>query len=222
MEKFIKLTAIERAEEASTKNLKEEGLVPAILYGPHLKNNILLKVNRNEFVKVFAQAGESTLIDLEIEGKKEGKKIVVKDVQTEPVSGNIIHIDFYEVDMKKPIEAVVSLNFVGESGAVKNLGGALIRNIHELEIKCLPTDLINHIDIDISKMDNFGDTIAIKDIKVPGGVEILKEDNEVVAIVVEPKKEEEKIEAPTEAEGEEEKEAEGKEESNQEEQKKEA
>lgn len=191
----IKLEVQTRTDKENLKELAKEGLVPAVLYGSHLKENVLLKMDRIRMTKVLEQAGESTLIDLSVDGKESGKKVLIKDTQTNPIKGTIIHVDFYEVDMNKPIHAQIVLNFIGESNAIKNMGGALIKNLNEIEVKCLPDKLVNHIDIDISKLNNFGDSIAIKDINLPEGMEVFGDAEEVVAIIVEPK--EEKEVAPT-------------------------
>lgn len=195
----IKLEAQKRTKEENTKDLIAAGLIPAIIYGPHLKENKLVKLNANEFRKVLLAAGESTLIDLMIDGKSEGK-VLVKDNQRDPVKDNIIHADLYEVDMTKEINTELPLHFVGESKAVKELGGVLIRSINEIEVKCLPTALVNHLDVDISSLETFDDTIKIHDLKLPEGIKLVHETDDVVANIAKPKAEEVFAVAPAEQE----------------------
>jgi large subunit ribosomal protein L25 len=185
----LKLNAQKRTAEENAKSLIKSGFVPAVVYGPKLKTNKLVKVPINDLKKVYAAAGESTLIDLNVDGKKEGK-ILIKDEQRDPVKDNLIHVDFYEVDMAKEIHTEIPLHFVGESKAVKELAGVLIRSINEIEVRCLPTDLVSHIDVDISGLATFDDVIKIHDLKLPAGIKLVHETDDVVATVAEPKAEE--------------------------------
>jgi large subunit ribosomal protein L25 len=165
----------------------EKDFVAAVLYGPEVESKSL-KIKRNDLEKTFKAAGESTLINLEIDGGGM-VKVLIKDTQYEPLKGTFLHVDFYQVNMKKKITAEVSLEFIGESRAVKELGAMLIKNLHDVEIECLPGDLIGSIAVDISVLREFHDTISISDLKVPSGVKILDEADASVATVVEPKAE---------------------------------
>jgi large subunit ribosomal protein L25 len=217
MMKEIKLVAQKRDEKSGTpKKIRQSGFIPAIIYGPSTENR-KLKVKKADFEKIHEQVGESNLFNLEIVGEKT-VKAVIKDVQTDVVKDKIIHIDFYEVDMQKKIEVEVPLNFIGEVKAVKELGGILSKNMEEIEIKCLPEDLPDHIDVDLSTLNTFDDVIKISDLNIPKGVEVLNGADEVVASVLHPKAEEEK----EQAEGEEEESKEKKEETKEEGGKKEA
>jgi large subunit ribosomal protein L25 len=196
----IKLKAEKRDKKENVKSLLKAGFVPGVVYGPHLKENKLVKIKANELKKVLTAAGESTLIDLSLGEKAEGK-VLLKDEQRNPLSDNLSHIDLYEVDMKKEITARIPLHFTGESKAVKENGGVLIRSISEIEVKCLPGNLVNNIEIDISSLDDFHKSIKIHDLKLPEGVKLIHETDDVVATVAEPKVEEEPV-AAAPAEGE--------------------
>jgi len=185
----IKLEAQLRDKAENVKDLIKSGFIPAIVYGPHLKENKLIKVNANALKKVVSAAGESTLIDLSVDSKPEGM-VLVKEDQRDAIKDTLIHVDFYEVDMTKEIHTEIPLHFVGESKAVKDLSGVLIRSINEIEVKCLPTDLVNHIDVDISLLSTFDDVIKIHDLKLPKGIKLAHETDDVVATVAEPKAEE--------------------------------
>lgn len=119
------------------KYLREEGKIPAILYGPKIKENIPLWLDEKEFLKVYEEEGEGTLINLEIEGEKEPFSVLIHNVQIYPLDEKVVHVDFYQPILGEEIEATVPLVFEGESLAVKNLGGTLIKNLTEIEILSL-------------------------------------------------------------------------------------
>ena len=166
---MFKLSAVKR--EIKGEKVRSEGLLPAVIYGAGGEADSLSLVY-GEFVKLFDEAGESSLIDLTVDNKDAGK-ILVHDVQYDPVSGKIIHVDLRRIDMSKPINATVELRFIGESPAVKEFGGTFVANVEEVEVGCLPKDLPNHLDIDINVLKTFDDAIRVSDIKLPSGVEIL-------------------------------------------------
>lgn len=171
---------------AKSEKLDKDYLA-AIVYGPSSENT-LIKLKLNDFVKVYEQAGESNLIELDVEGL--GKiQVLIKAFQRSPLKDFFTHVDFYKVDMAKEVNAEIPLNFVGESRAVKELGALLIKNIDSLEVECLPKDLVDHIDIDISVLVAFGDLIQVKDIKVSAGLKILNNLDDAVVSVTEPKEE---------------------------------
>jgi len=196
----IKLEVLSRDKKESPHQLLESGFVPAVLYGAHVKENLNLKIKANILEKIFLSAGESTLIDLIIDGQDKNKKVIIKDFQKHPTKNNLTHVDFYEVDMKKEVTTGIPLNFVGESKAVKEMSGVLIKSINEIEVKCLPENLVNHIDVDISGLDGFDDVIKLTDIKLPEGIELANEGDTAVANVAPPREE---IEEEVPAEGEE-------------------
>ena len=161
-------------------------LIPAVLYGGK-KENKTLWVNQKEFQKLYEEAGESTIIDLVIEEDRKGENVLIYDVQYHPLKGTCRHIDFYRVDMKKEIETNVELVFEGEASAVKELGGVLVKNIDEIEIRCLPKDLPGEIKVDLSQLKTFDDLIAIKDLNLPAGVKATLDPETVVALVTPPR-----------------------------------
>jgi len=118
---------------------------------------------------------------------------ILQDIQFHPVSDSIIHVDFYRVDMSKKITTEIPLSFINESLAIKELGGTLIKNIDSLEITCLPSDLVDHIDVNLGQLQNFGDLIRIEDVKLPAGMALVSRTNEVIVSVTEATKEEELV-----------------------------
>lgn len=179
------------------KALRRRGLLPAVLYGPKIKNENL-EIDLKEFEKIYQKAGESTLISLEIEEKKKKYLVLIHEIERDPLEGEIIHVDFYQPSLDEEIEARVPIVLEGESPAVKNLGGTLIKNISEIEVKALPKNLPKEIKVNIKKLETFEDHILVKDLEISPEVKILKEPEEIVASIASPTKVEEELEKPIE------------------------
>lgn len=195
---MINLSAQIRKEPAKRlKFLRKKGQLPAVLYGPRM-NNVLLELNYRLFEKVYEAAGESSLVFLKIKGEKKPYHVLIHDVQRNPLTGNFIHIDFYQPSLDKKIEVDIPLEFFGESEAVKNLGGTLVKNITEISVRALPQNLPHKIRVNIEKLKTFEDRIKVPDLETPQGVEILKDAQEIVVSVVPPTKVEEELEKPIE------------------------
>lgn len=177
--------------------MRKKGILPVILYGPKIKNENL-SVLESEFESIWKQAGASSLVTLNIEGQKESFKVLINDVARDPITNKVLHVDFYQPDLTKEIEAKVPLVFTGESVAVKDLAGTLVKNISELVLKALPHKLPREIIVDISKLATFDDTVTVGDLAMPEGVKALKNSDEIVALVVEAQKIEEELEKPIE------------------------
>lgn len=171
------------------KQLRQKGLIPAVLYGRNIKPESI-SIEKIKFIKIFNEAGTSSLIDLKIDSDK-SFKVLSHEPQRDPVTGDPIHVDFYRVRMDEKIRTEIPLNFTGESEAVKQLEGNLVTNKDAIEVECLPTDLISKIEVDISSLKTFEDTIKISDLKLPDSIEILHDQDEIIALVEEPRSEEE-------------------------------
>ena len=142
------------------KKLRTEFLIPAVVYG--LGNpSINLEVGYNEFVKVFREAGENTLISLNFDGKS--KKVLVKDIQKDPVSGKVIHASFLEVNLKVKIKAMIPVVVEGEEESPVLKSGTGILNLikHEIEVEALPTNLPHSFVVNVSNLENIGDEIKV-------------------------------------------------------------
>ncbi|MEK7122009.1 MAG: 50S ribosomal protein L25 [Patescibacteria group bacterium] len=174
------------------KILRRQGLIPAVLYGGNEKENTLFSVKKEEFRKVWNEAGGSSMVELETPAGK--KNVLIHNVSFDPLKGNPLHIDFYAVRMDKVIAAVVPIVFKGESPAVKNLSGVLVKVMHELEVEALPQNLPSEILVDISKLVNLDDHFAVGDFVLKEGVKINAEKNDIIVLVKaqEEEKEEEK------------------------------
>ncbi len=163
--------------------------IPSILYGKKV-NNQNVSVARSEFEKVYASAGASSIVNLAIEDNT-SVPVLIHDVARDPRSNSIIHIDFYQVNMMEKLTAHIPLKFAGESKAVKELGGILMKNIKNLEVKCLPKDLVSEIVVDIAMLETFNDSIKIKDLSIPSGIEVIANPESIVTAVSSPMSEEE-------------------------------
>ncbi|TSC83997.1 MAG: large subunit ribosomal protein L25 [Parcubacteria group bacterium Gr01-1014_13] len=160
---------------ANTRTVKGEKVrtktvLPAVVYGMGA-TAASVTLNYDEFAKLFAEAGEASLIDLLLGDKAEGK-VLVQDVQYDPVSDRMIHVDLRRIDMNKEMTATVELRFVGEAPVIKEQGGTLMRNLESVEVKCLPKDLVSHIDVDLTVLKTFDDVVKIKNLIVPAGITI--------------------------------------------------
>jgi large subunit ribosomal protein L25 len=176
--------------------LRKKGIIPAVLYGPEIKKALPLEIDEKQFEKVYKEAGESSLITLEINKTK--NLVLIHEVAKDPLTEKPIHVDFYQPRLKEEIEARVPIVFEGESPAVKDLGGTLVKNISEVEVKALPQKLPHEIRVNIGNLKTFEDSILIKDLKLPEGVKILKDPEEIVAKVLPPEKVEEELVKPIE------------------------
>ncbi len=183
------LTARPRTASEKPEPLRRAGELPAVVYGFGIDNSPVT-VDRKTFWKVYGAAGGNTLIDLAIDGGKT-VKVLIQDVQLDPVLDVPIHADFYAVNLKETVQTEIPLNFVGDAPAVVDLEGSLVTNKTEVEVKALPTDLISEIDVDVSVLKTFEDIIRVSDLKVPSTIEILDDPEDVVALVNEPKSDEE-------------------------------
>lgn len=171
-----------------SSQVRAEGKIPAVLYG-HKVDNVNLEINYIDFEKALKEAGESTLIDLTIDDR-EPIKTIISEVQVQPGKGRFIHADFHQINMKEKIHAHIQLKFIGESRAVKEDGAVVVHNISELEVKCLPSDLVHEIIVDISNLNDFDDSIAVKDLSLPKGLEVLHhEPGNIVVSIARPKAE---------------------------------
>ncbi len=169
------------------RHLRRQGMLPANLFGHNLASQAL-QVEEKAFQRAFAQAGMNTLVSLKVAGA-EPKMVLIRGLQRNPLKRNLLHVDFYQVAMMEKLTAQVPLVFVGEAPGVA-AGGILLHNIDEVEIECLPGDLVRHIDVDISGLQEIDDTIYVKNLQVSAAIRILRDPDEVVVKILPPAKEE--------------------------------
>lgn len=191
MTESIQLPAENRVKAESTlSSIRKSGRVPAVLYGHGIDQSQSLTVPLLEFSRAYKAAGENTVVKLLL---PKGKSVntLIHDVQTDPLSGRVLHVDFYQVRMDEKVEASVPLVFVGESLAVRGSGGILVKALDEVEVSCLPGNIPHELSVDIAALATFDDQIRISDIVIPEGVEVLSDKDAVVALVERPRSDEE-------------------------------
>ena len=164
----------------AVKALREKGMIPAELYGHGLKNEHLA-IAKKDFVKAFKKAGESTMIDLMVEGKKH--PVMIHDVAVDPVTDEVISIDFYQVRLDKKIQIKVPVSYIGEAPAVKEKQGVLVKAMNEVKVEALPTDIPRVIEIDLALLTDIGVDIHISDLKLGDSVRVLEDPAFVIATV---------------------------------------
>lgn len=181
---MISLSAKIREESGRKTNaLRNADKIPAVVYGPE-KKNASLEVDYKEFKKVLKEAGESSLIELNVDGEKEKRLVLIHDIQMDPVEDKVIHIDFFQANLKEETEAEVPLVFEGEAAAVKDLGGTLVKNMSHILVKALPQNLPHEIKVSIESLKTFEDHILVKDLVLPKDVKVVAKPEEIIASVL--------------------------------------
>lgn len=198
---MLSLQAIIRTQLGKqAKHLRKEGILPGVLYGQKVKSTPVA-VRYKEFEKVYVEAGESSLISLNMEGQEnkgvpKENVVLIRDLVIHPLTRLFTHVDFYQVRMDEEITIFIPLEFENEAPAVNNEGAVLVRNIYELEVSALPKDLPHRIVVDLSRLGHIDDSLLVKDLPVPSGVTVEAEADTVVAFVSAPRAEEITEEAP--------------------------
>lgn len=173
------------------KALRQKGFIPAVVYKEG-KQAQPIKVSNREFIKLLHQHRlENAVINLKVEDDKKSKlrPCLIKEIQYDPVRGNVIHVDFNEISLTKAIKVNVPVVAKGEAAGVKQEGGSLAHILWEIEVECLPKDLPQEIEVDVSRL-KIGDAIHIKDIKLAPDIKVLNDPEAVVLHVIAPMKEE--------------------------------
>ncbi len=190
----LKVKLRDRTGKEYVKKLRKDGVLPAVLYGPHLKKSLPLEVDMKELRSFLSQSDKAKIITLEITDQKTDKQhnVIIKDSQWDLIKGDLQHLDFYAVTRGETVTTTVPISFVGKSQGEK-IGGIVEHLVRELEIECLPKDLPSIIEVDITPL-GLGDSLSVGDVKVPSGIKVLTHPQEVVVSVVSPAKEEVKVE----------------------------
>jgi len=166
----------------ASRRVRSVGQIPGVVYGPETKP-VAVAVDERAFRSAVKEAGGiSAIFNLNISGKS--NKVVLRELQRDPVSSKVIHIDFHAIAMNRPINISLPLHFTGEAEGVKNEGGIMQTTLRELDISCLPADIPERFEIDVSEL-SIGESIHVKDIKIPN-VEILSEQNRTVVVISAP------------------------------------
>ena len=199
--KETKLTAKTRAEKgsASAGRLRRTGWFPAVVYGEG-RPGLDIQLNEHDFVVMLrTHRSENMIVDLTVEGRDKPVKVMLKAMQHHPLTGRIIHVDFYEVSMTRKIEIEVPVKLVGVPTGVANEGGILEHVLRTLDVLCLPGDMVEEFELDVADL-HIGKTLRVRDVPVDAAkFKVLSDPDQVVAAVAAPRTEEEE-KAATEAE----------------------
>jgi large subunit ribosomal protein L25 len=168
--------------------LRREGRIPAVLYGKKTGNE-LLHLDYSQFLRFLQQEGTSAVINLKLPDGKT-KHVMIKELQKDPIKDVILHVDLYEINMNEPVDTETVIELNGEPAGVKE-GGILQQQLRTVEIRCLPNNIPDALTVDISEL-KIGDSVLLRDVKLPEGVELLSDPEEVVASVLPPQIEREK------------------------------
>ena len=190
----IKATIREETGKGIARRLRNAGLIPAVYYGPKAKTQSL-SIDAFEFKKTIkGKAGENVIVSLNLAGKEETTKkfAMIREIQLDPLQTEILHVDFYEIDLQEKVEVFVSIELTGKAEGVK-LGGILQLIERELEIRCMPLQIPERIEVDVSHL-GIGDSIHVRDISVAEGIELLTPGDHTIVTLVSPTVEVAKVE----------------------------
>jgi large subunit ribosomal protein L25 len=205
MEKISLVAEKRTISGRKVKALRQKGIIPANVFGKKIKS-FALQVSEKDFERVFKDAGETGIVELSVKnGKTTQYSVLISNVQKNPVTDSLLHIDFRQVDLKEKIEAAVPIEFTGESPAEKTGVGTVVQYVNEVSVEALPADLPEKFEVDASTLSEVDQAVLLKDLKYDKAKVSIKDDLEkIVAKVEPPQKIEEVAPAPEEAvEGEE-------------------
>jgi large subunit ribosomal protein L25 len=204
----LQVTSREQRGSAASRRLRAQGFIPGVLYGDG-KRAHAFSVEERELRRVLTgEHGLHAILDVVLEGQQKAHHAVLKDYQLDPTRSRLLHIDLHEVRLDRPIHAQVVVELVGESEGVKE-GGVLSQVARQVNVEALPTEVPDHLELDVSAM-MIGDSLRLSDLRVPDGVTLLDDPETVLATVTPPTKieepevveEEEELEEGAEVEGE--------------------
>ena len=183
MDEFVLQADKREAIGKKVKGLRREGKLPAIIYG-HGIDPIPISMDYRQTTRSLSSITSSSLVVVEVGGDK--ITTLIRDRQYDPVTGNLLHVDFLSISMTEKLRTDVGLDFVGDAPAVKNFGGVLVTGLEALEVECFPQDLPDKIDVDISVLEEIGDSLYVRDLTMPEGVELITSEDEMLILVTTP------------------------------------
>jgi large subunit ribosomal protein L25 len=200
---LLELNAVTRTDtgKGQSRTLRREGRLPAVLYGPNT-DPVMLSINLSELEDILkgGSAGQA-LLNLTVDGEKQPRTAMIKELQTSPLSREFLHVDFYEVDMKNKINVMVPVTTTGKCIGIE-MGGMIQLIRRELEVLCLPNEIPESIEIDITEL-NIGDSVHVEDVKLEGDIEIPHDVDFTILTILSATMKEEEVEEEELEEGEE-------------------
>ena len=189
MEKIVLKAKIRKDIGRKVKLLRKEGILPANIYGKKIKSESI-QIDLKEFLNIYKVVGDTKLFYIN------ERPVLVTNIQKDPVSDSLLHIDFHQVDLKEKVEAKVPVELIGESPAEKQSIGTVVQYLNEIEVEALPTDLPDKFEIDISKLSEVDQMVHVKDLSFDKSKIEVKTDLEEILVKVEPPQKEEIIPPP--------------------------
>lgn len=164
------------------KTSRKEGFIPAVIYGKHMEQPLNILVNKKDFEqKLKGLAGLNTIFELKLDNSQKNEMVIIHEFQIDPLTDQYLHIDFHQVNTKEKINAHIPLKLIGTAKGVK-MGGNLMDLLDSIDVRCLPFDLLPFLEVEISEL-NIGDSISIKDLKLPNNIEIINDADQKVVII---------------------------------------
>ena len=181
--KEIVVAAKRRSEggKGPARRVRQDGFIPGVIYGPEIEP-VSVAVNEKEFRASMKGAEGTSLIDLNVDGER--RKVVLREIQRDPVTSRVIHVDFHAISMNKPINVAVPIHYIGTPVGVKTDGGIMQVTMRELEVSCLPASIPEHLDIDVSEL-HIGESIHVSDTTIPDA-KILSETRRTMVVIAAP------------------------------------
>jgi large subunit ribosomal protein L25 len=168
------------------KSLRRQGIIPCHLYGRGTES-LAVQASESDVTSLLRTSGRNAVIDLQINGESEARPVVLRSVQRDPVSGELVHLDFFQVSLTERMRVGVPLVLVGEAPAVSMYGGVLLQSLDQLSIEALPTEVPKHIEVDVSRLEAVDSALFIRDLMVPASIQVLDDPGLVVAKVAAPR-----------------------------------
>jgi len=180
----VELTAERRTVLGKqVKQLREQGWTPGVMYG-HSFDPVPLQFEARSLQHVLAQVGGSQLISIKVEGQEQPEVALVREVQRDPIRRTPLHVDFYRVMMTERLTAEIPLEIIGKSPVVEAREGILLQGLSAIEVECLPGDLVDAIEVDLSDLTEVDQALHVRDLAVPAGIDVLTDPDEMIVHVV--------------------------------------
>ena len=165
-----------------SRYLRRQGITPVHLYG-HGIDSLALQCETAQLEQVLKEAGATHLVSLNVDRASKPRNVVIREVQRHPISGELVHVDFYEVRMEEKIKVEVPISFVGEAPALKTKGSMIIHELSRMEIECLPDRIPNTVPVNLGVLEHEDQSIQVRDISLGEGISILQDPDQVIVRV---------------------------------------
>ena len=183
MEKVVLNAQPRQVTGKQVRALRRAGLLPAVIYGPHIAP-VVVSLNFHDSSLQLPKVSSSQLVVVDVNGEQ--YTTLVRERQRHPVTGAMLHVDFQAVSLTEKLRVKVGLQFKGESPAVKNYDGIVTTSLEVLEVECLPGDLVNYLEVDLSTLEQIGAAIYVRDIPMPPRVQVLNDLDDMVVVITAP------------------------------------